>query len=52
MDRTSGDASPSGRLPYTIARSLGNHSMQLVTGGGPDTILSILSEKRLLIDYR
>ena len=47
-----GDVNPSGRLPYTIAKSLEDYSAQLVTGGGPDTILSIPYEEGLLIDYR
>ena len=32
---------PSGRLPYTIAKSVSDYPTQLTTGGGPDDILSI-----------
>jgi len=32
---------PSGRLPYTIAKSISDYPAQLITGGGPDDILSM-----------
>ena len=36
-----GYVNPSVWLPYTIARSFGDYYPHLVTGGGPDTVLSI-----------
>lgn len=47
-----GDVNPSGRLPYTIAKNASDYSAQLVTGGGPQDILSIPYSEGLLIDYR
>lgn len=52
MDVLYGDYNPSGRLPYTIAKSLSDYSAQLVTGGGDDDILSIPYTEGLLVDYR
>ncbi|KAK7034726.1 hypothetical protein VNI00_012133 [Paramarasmius palmivorus] len=36
-----GDWNPSGRLPYTIAKSVEDYSAHLVVGGGPDDIISV-----------
>lgn len=47
-----GAVNPSGRLPYTIAKSPSDYSAQLVTGGGPNDILSIPYSEGLNIDYR
>ncbi|KAF7795755.1 hypothetical protein EIP86_006922 [Pleurotus ostreatoroseus] len=47
-----GDYNPSGRLPYTIAKDPSDYSAQLVTGGGPNDILSIPYSEGLFIDYR
>ncbi|CAL1705089.1 unnamed protein product [Somion occarium] len=47
-----GDFNPSGRLPYTIAKSPSDYSAQLVTGGGAQDILSIPYSEGLGIDYR
>lgn len=52
VDVLYGDYNPSGRLPYTIARSPSDYSAQLITGGGPNDILSIPYTEGLLIDYR
>ncbi|KAF8809832.1 glycoside hydrolase family 3 protein [Phlegmacium glaucopus] len=43
---------PSGRLPYTIAKSPSDYPTRLTTGGGPDDILSIPYTEGLNIDYR
>ncbi|KAF8153932.1 glycoside hydrolase family 3 protein [Crassisporium funariophilum] len=43
---------PSGRLPYTIAKDPADYSAQLVTGGGPQDVLSIPYTEGLEIDYR
>ncbi|GJE84410.1 glycoside hydrolase family 3 protein [Phanerochaete sordida] len=47
-----GDYNPSGRLPYTIAKSPSDYPTQLITGGGPNDILSIPYTEGLFIDYR
>ncbi len=47
-----GAYNPSGRLPYTIAKSPSDYGAQLITGGGPNDILSIPYTEGLLIDYR
>lgn len=47
-----GAVNPSGRLPYTIAKNPSDYSAQLVTGGGPNDILSIPYTEGLNIDYR
>ena len=47
-----GAVSPSGRLPYTIAKNASDYSAQLVTGGGANDILSIPYSEGLFIDYR
>jgi beta-glucosidase len=43
---------PSGRLPYTIAKSPSDYPAQLVTGGTDADILSINYTEGLFIDYR
>lgn len=47
-----GAYNPSGRLPYTIAKSPADYSAQLITGGGANDILSIPYSEGLFIDYR
>ena len=47
-----GDFNPSGRLPYTIAKSVSDCSAQPVTGRGPDDIVIIPYPDGLAIDYR
>ncbi|EIW56948.1 beta-glucosidase [Trametes versicolor FP-101664 SS1] len=47
-----GDVNPSGRLPYTIAKSPADYSAQLITGGSGDEILRIDYTEGLNIDYR
>ncbi|KAJ3559673.1 hypothetical protein NM688_g207 [Phlebia brevispora] len=47
-----GAFNPSGRLPYTIAKSPSDYGAQLVTGGSPSAILSIPYTEGLNIDYR
>ena len=47
-----GKFNPSGRLPYTIAKSVSDYSAQPVTGGGPDDIVIIPYPDGLAIDYR
>ena len=41
VDIIYGDKNPSGRLPYTIAKSLNDYSAQLVLGGNGEEILNI-----------
>jgi beta-glucosidase len=41
VDVLYGDVNPSGRLPYTIAKSPSDYSAQLATGGNGDDILDI-----------
>lgn len=36
-----GDWNPSGKLPYTIAKNISDYPTRLITGGGPNDILSI-----------
>ncbi|KAG0694111.1 glycoside hydrolase family 3 protein [Suillus ampliporus] len=43
---------PSGKLPYTIAKSPADYPAQLVTGGTAADILSINYTEGLFIDYR
>ncbi|CAA7264066.1 unnamed protein product [Cyclocybe aegerita] len=43
---------PSGRLPYTIAKRAEDYGAQIVTGGGPQDIISIPYTEGLEIDYR
>ena len=47
-----GKFNTSGRLPYTIAKSVSDYSAQPVTGGGPDDIVIIPYPDGLAIDYR
>lgn len=47
-----GDVNPSGRLPYTIAKSPADYSAQLITGGSGADILRIDYTEGLNIDYR
>ncbi|KAK7034732.1 hypothetical protein VNI00_012139 [Paramarasmius palmivorus] len=47
-----GDVNPSGRLPYTIAKSLEDYPAQLVVGGELNDIISIPYSEGLEIDYR
>ncbi|THH28092.1 hypothetical protein EUX98_g6098 [Antrodiella citrinella] len=47
-----GAVNPSGRLPYTIAKSPADYPAQLITGGGANDILSIPYTEGLNIDYR
>ena len=41
VDVLYGDVNPSGRLAYTIAKSVDDYGAQLILGGGDDTILQI-----------
>jgi len=43
---------PSGRLPYTIAKSPSDYPTQLIFGGEPGEILSLPYTESLNIDYR
>ncbi|PPR00198.1 hypothetical protein CVT24_004901, partial [Panaeolus cyanescens] len=43
---------PSGRLPYTIAKSIDDYPAQLVQGGADSDVLSIPYTEGLEIDYR
>ena len=52
VDVLYGDVNPSGRLPYTIAKSPADYSAQLVTGGTGNDILKIDYTEGLMIDYR
>ncbi|KAI9457438.1 beta-glucosidase [Lactarius psammicola] len=52
VDILYGAVNPSGRLPYTIAKSPSDYSAQLVTGGTSDEILAIPYSEGLFIDYR
>lgn len=47
-----GAYNPSGRLPYTIAKSPSDYGAQLITGGTSADILSIPYTEGLNIDYR
>ncbi|TCD69440.1 hypothetical protein EIP91_007566 [Steccherinum ochraceum] len=47
-----GAFNPSGRLPYTVAKNPADYGAQLITGGGPNDILSIPYTEGLNIDYR
>ncbi len=47
-----GDWNPSGRLPYTIAKRLGDYPAQITSGGGPLDVVSIPYSEGLFIDYR
>jgi len=52
VDVLYGFVNPSGRLPYTIAKSPGDYPAQFVTGGTDDEILNITYSEGLFIDYR
>ena len=52
VDVLYGDVNPSGRLPYTIAKSPADYPAQLVTGGTGNDILKIDYTEGLMIDYR
>ncbi|EGO28584.1 glycoside hydrolase family 3 protein [Serpula lacrymans var. lacrymans S7.9] len=47
-----GAYNPSGRLPYTIAKSPADYPAQLITGGSGSDILAINYTEGLFIDYR
>ncbi|KAF8496226.1 beta-glucosidase [Russula emetica] len=47
-----GAVNPSGRLPYTIAKSAEDYPAQLVLGGDGEEILNITYSEGLFIDYR
>ncbi|KAI0742388.1 glycosyl hydrolase family 3 N terminal domain-containing protein [Daedaleopsis nitida] len=52
VDVLYGAVNPSGRLPYTIAKSLADYPAQLITGGTGNQFLRIDYDEGLLIDYR
>ena len=52
VDVLYGDVNPSGRLPYTIAKSADDYPAQPVTGGTEDDILLVEYTEGLNIDYR
>ncbi|EGO02947.1 glycoside hydrolase family 3 protein [Serpula lacrymans var. lacrymans S7.3] len=52
MDILYGNWNPSGRLPYTLAKSPYDYPANLTTGGTEADILSINYTEGLLIDYR
>ena len=52
VDVLYGDVNPSGRLPYTVAKSPADYPAQLVTGGTGNDILKIDYTEGLMIDYR
>ncbi|EJF60355.1 hypothetical protein DICSQDRAFT_201362 [Dichomitus squalens LYAD-421 SS1] len=52
VDVLYGAVSPSGRLPYTIAKSAADYPAQLITGGNTDEIIRIAYTEGLNIDYR
>ncbi|KAI9434687.1 beta-glucosidase [Lactarius indigo] len=52
VDILYGGVNPSGRLPYTIAKSPSDYSAQLIIGGTGDEILNITYSEGLFIDYR
>ncbi|KIJ61677.1 glycoside hydrolase family 3 protein [Hydnomerulius pinastri MD-312] len=52
MDVLYGNWNPSGKLPYTLAKTPEDYPAQLVTGGTADDILSITYTEGLYIDYR
>ena len=52
VDVLYGAVSPSGRLPYTIAKDPADYPAQLVTGGTGDEVLAIDYTEGLMIDYR
>ncbi|EKM59357.1 glycoside hydrolase family 3 protein [Phanerochaete carnosa HHB-10118-sp] len=52
VDVLYGDYNPSGRLPYTIAKSPSDYPTQLITNPDPSVIISIPYTEGLFIDYR
>ncbi|KAI9432198.1 beta-glucosidase [Lactarius indigo] len=52
VDVLYGTVNPSGRLPYTIAKSPSDYSAKLATGGTGKQILNITYSEGLFIDYR
>ncbi|KAH8985168.1 beta-glucosidase [Lactarius akahatsu] len=52
VDILYGAVNPSGRLPYTIAKSPSDYSAQLATGGTDDEIVNITYSDGLFVDYR
>ncbi|KAH9178040.1 glycoside hydrolase family 3 protein [Lactarius sanguifluus] len=52
VDILYGTVNPSGRLPYTIAKSPSDYSAQLVIGGTGDEIVNITYSEGLFVDYR
>ncbi|KAH9010572.1 beta-glucosidase [Lactarius pseudohatsudake] len=52
VDILYGAVNPSGRLPYTIAKSPSDYSAQLVIGGSGEEIVNITYSEGLFIDYR
>jgi len=47
-----GEWNPSGRLPYTIAKSPSDYPAQITTGGGPTDVVTVPYTEGLFIDYR
>jgi len=52
LDVMYGTVNPSGRLPYTIAKSPSDYPAQLVEGGDGVEILNITYSEGLFVDYR
>jgi len=52
VDVVYGEKNPSGRLPYTIAKSPSDYPAQLVEGGNGEEILDITYSEGLFVDYR
>jgi len=52
LDVMYGTVNPSGRLPYTIAKSASDYPAQLVEGGDGIEILNITYSEGLFVDYR
>ncbi|PIL26516.1 hypothetical protein GSI_12274 [Ganoderma sinense ZZ0214-1] len=52
VDVLYGAVSPSGRLPYTIAKDPADYPAQLITGGDPNETILIEYTEDLNIDYR
>ncbi|KAK0185894.1 glycoside hydrolase family 3 protein [Armillaria mellea] len=52
VDVLYGDWNPSGRLPYTIAKSADDYNAPLITGGTDEDILNIPYTEGLHVDYR
>ncbi|KAH9988720.1 glycoside hydrolase superfamily [Russula vinacea] len=52
VDVIYGAVNPSGRLPYTIAKSPQDYPAQLVLGGNGEEILNITYSEGLFVDYR